>query len=193
MAWFANPFSSGPPFVRLYQGHALQLLNVAGCHAGHPGCLTAGPPWAFEPSLSTGCWSTCSQGSRQRPCWSGWEEGLGKAGADVGGHPGWEGTPASSLLLTALEPIRCPGVSEPISCSGAVGTLTSLLPRSPWELEVLVTTLLPPPTLGWSLQSRFPGHQRLFRPPRCYPVAILVIGLVPNIFPDHSEPEKHLG
>ena len=27
-------------------------------------------------------------GLRQRPCWSCQEEGLGKAGADVGGQPG---------------------------------------------------------------------------------------------------------
>ena len=194
--WGGLPFPS--PVDHLlsgsnYQGHALQPLNVAGWHAGCPSCLTTGPPWAFEPSLSTGCRSTCTQGSRQRPCWSGWEEGLGKAGADVGGHSGWKSTPASSLPLAALEPICCPGVSEPISHSGAIGTLTPLLPRSPWELGVLVTTLLPPPTLSWSLQSHFPGHQRLFRPPWRYLVVILVIGLVPNIFPDHSEPEKHLG
>ena len=107
--------------------------------------------------------------------------------------PRMGGTAASSLPLAAQEPSCCPGVSEPISHSGAVGTLTPLLLRSPWELGVLVTMLLPPSSLGWSLQSRLPGHQCLFRPPPCYPLAILVINLVPNIFPDHSEPEKHLG
>ena len=103
------------------------------------------------------------------------------------------GTPASSLPLAAREPTRCPGVSGPISRSGAVGTPTPLLLQSPWELGVLVTTLLPSSSLGWSLQSRLPGHQYLFRLPPCYPLAILVISLVPNIFPDHNEPEKHLG
>ena len=48
-------------------------------------------------------------GSRKRPCWSGWEGDLGKTGADVGGCPGVEGTPALPLLT--LEPIHCPGVA----------------------------------------------------------------------------------
>ena len=37
--------------------------------------------------------------------------GRGKAGANVGEHPGVEGIPASLPLLATLEPICCPGVT----------------------------------------------------------------------------------
>ena len=43
-----------------------------------------------------------AQGPRQRPCWSCQEGGPGKAGANIGGHPREEGTPAPPLPLPAL-------------------------------------------------------------------------------------------
>ena len=45
-----------------------------------------------------------TQGPTQRPCWSCQEGGPGKAGADIGGHPGEEGTPAFLLPLPTLGP-----------------------------------------------------------------------------------------
>ena len=86
-------------------------VNCTGWHAWCPDCPTAGPRWVFKPSLATGSRSTCSQELSKRPYWSGWEEGLGKAGADVVSHPGAEGTPISPLPLAALKPISCPGVT----------------------------------------------------------------------------------
>ena len=62
------------------------------------------PHWVFKSTVATGCWSTCAQGLRQWPCWSGWEAGLQKAGADVGGHPGAEATPPHCCCLLPWSP-----------------------------------------------------------------------------------------
>ena len=71
-------------------------------------------------------------------------------------HPGANGTLAFSLLLVTLGPASL-----------------LLLPPLHLELGVLVTHLLPPPSLLLSLWSHFPGHQYHFRLPKpCYPMAI---------------------
>lgn len=103
--------------------------------------------------------------------------------------PGAEGTLASMLLLATLELVRshwpswsqssCPGSAAAQEHASptqepAVPKLPS--PRSPWgqssrttssrwELVSLVTTLLVPPSLGWSLWSSFPSYQYLYRHP----------------------------
>ena len=63
-------------------------------------------------------------------------------------HPGANGTLAFSLLLVTLGPANL-----------------LLVPPLHLELGVLVTHLLPPPSLLWSLWSHFPVHQGLFRQP----------------------------
>ena len=147
--------------------------------------------------------STCDQGLRQRPCWSGGEGCIGRAAADIGWRPEVQGTLASLLPLAIPEPstaqewlaslgsttdweslstvetICCP----PLSASGADqlhasrpypgfsaaagGPRANLLPLQVpcLEMGALVTTLLQPLSLGWSLWSPWPWP--------CYPTVIL--------------------
>ena len=94
-----------------YQGHALQLLSVVGWDFWWSGCLTAGPHWAFKPSMAVGCQPTCSQGLRQRPCWSSREGCPGKAGADVGWRPGAGQHPGLTTAVCRSGTIHCLGVT----------------------------------------------------------------------------------
>ena len=76
-----------------YQRHAFKQLSMAGWHAQHLGCPTAGPCRAFKPSLVIRSWSTWSQGLRQRPCWRDWERVWGSWSwcwkeSRSTGHPG---------------------------------------------------------------------------------------------------------
>lgn len=73
--------------------------------------------------------------------------GLGKAGADVGGHSGWKSTPASSLPLAAL------GLSAVQESQSQSATQGDWYPDPSAAAVTLGTgdaghTLLPPPTLG---------------------------------------------
>ena len=98
LEWVAVPFSKG--FSQPRDRTWLSCIASRFFCFGFP---TAGPQWAFKPSLAIKSQSRCGQSLRQRPCWSGWKEGLGKAGTDVGGCPGVEGTPTSLLPLATLE------------------------------------------------------------------------------------------
>ena len=160
MGFSRQEYRSGSPVDHILsgpnkQGLAIQTVSVAGWHSWCPGCPTAGPYWAFKPSLAVGCQSTCSHGLRQRPCWSVWEGNLGKAGVNVVWRPRVEVALTSQLQLALLELIYCPWVT--------VHHGANQPPKSRWIQSAVVRAHLTPvmfqrPHLqissywGWSLQ-----------------------------------------
>ena len=154
---------------------------------------TVSPPWAFKLSLAIQCQSMCSQGIEAKATleWlvSGSEEGWSQCWR----IPRSRGHPSIMAATGHLEPICCPGAtvhhgadvpprSRCLLWSHCLlwsrsATLEWTVPRPLhcWWLSwgQSVTTLLPSPSLGWSLWSHFPGHQQHFRLPKpCYPMAI---------------------
>ena len=82
----------------------------------------------------------------------------------------------SQQSVSTMELIHHPGGDSTLVLHCHWSPWAHLLPLQvlQWELGVLVTTLLPPPSPGWPSRSCFPGHQCLFRQLKpCYPEVTL--------------------
>ena len=124
-----------------------------------------------------------SPGSRQWPCWSGWET------RSWGGWSQCWRTPRSPALpglsaTTGLGPISYPGVTihtvthlPPVPNSGP----SLSFPPAPQE-GAGGTGHYPAPTFT-VISGHFPGHEHLFRLPLpCQPTAILLFGSLAVLF-----------
>ena len=128
-----------------------------------------------KPSLAIWYQSICSPGSRQWPCWSGWETGSGGGWSQC-----WRTT--RSLALPGLGPVSYPGVAvhpaihlPPVTTSGPfLSSGSTLGTGGPGHYPAPTFTVI---------SGHFPGLQHLFRqPPPCQPTAILLLGSLAVLF-----------